>query len=145
MARAVTSLVVQALRFAAVGLLNTVVGLSAIYGLMIFLHLGATLANALGYLLGLAVSFSLNRRWTFASARPVAGDLRKYLLSAGIAYALNLGTVVAAVTSSVNPYLAQLLGVGVHAASFFLACRLFVFGGGKPSDLFAGHLQDHHR
>ncbi len=118
----------QSLRFAAVGLVNTAIGLAAIYAVMFFFQTGPVIANVVGYAIGLAVSFVLNRAWTFSSSRPVAHVLPKYLLVAAIAYLLNLGAVIATISYfSVNPYLAQLLGVGIYTVCMFFGCRWFVF------------------
>jgi len=123
-----TGLVRQSLRFAAVGLVNTAIGLAAIYAVMFFFQTGPALANAVGYAIGLAVSFLLNRTWTFNSNRPAAHVLPQYLLVAVIAYLLNLGAVLAAISFfSVNLYLAQLLGVGIYTICMFFGCRWFVF------------------
>lgn len=123
-----TGLLRQSLRFATVGLVNTAIGLAAIYAVMFFFRTGPAIANAVGYVIGLAVSFSLNRVWTFNSDRPVAHVLPKYLLVAALSYLLNLGAVIAATSHySANPYLAQLLGVGIYTVCVFFGCRWFVF------------------
>jgi putative flippase GtrA len=123
-----TELLRQSIRFATVGLANTAIGLAAIYAVMFFFQTGPAIANAIGYAIGLAVSFSLNRVWTFNSDRPVGHVLPKYLLVAALSYLLNLGAVVAATSHfSVNPYLAQLLGVGIYTVCVFFGCRWFVF------------------
>jgi putative flippase GtrA len=123
-----TGLLRQSIRFAAVGLANTAIGLAAIYAVMFFFQTGPAIANAIGYAIGLAVSFSLNRVWTFNSDRPVGHVLPKFLLVAALSYLLNLGAVVAAASHfSVNPYLAQLLGVGIYTVCVFFGCRWFVF------------------
>jgi len=127
-----TGLLRQSLRFATVGLVNTAIGLGAIYAVMFLFKTGPAIANAVGYVIGLAVSFSLNRVWTFNSDRPVAHVLPKYLLVAALSYLLNLGAVIAATSQfSVNPYLAQLLGVGIYTVCVFFSCRWFVFGRSK--------------
>jgi putative flippase GtrA len=122
-----TELLRQSIRFATVGLANTAIGLAAIYAVMFFFQTGPAIANAIGYAIGLAVSFSLNRVWTFNSDRPVGHVLPKFLLVAALSYLLNLGAVVAAASHSVNPYLAQLLGVGIYTVCVFFGCRWFVF------------------
>jgi putative flippase GtrA len=128
MASDMRDLLGQSLRFAAVGVANTLIGVAAIYALMYFLRSGPLAANFFGYLIGLAFSFSLNRLWTFKSAGAVANDLPKYLLVAAASYLVNAGIVSATVTgSTVNPYLAQLLGLGAYTVSFFVGCRVFVF------------------
>lgn len=121
-------LVRQSLRFGAVGVVNTVIGLTAIYALMFFFGVGPAIANAVGYAFGLAVSFALNRAWTFNSSQPVGHVLPKYLLAASTCYLLNLGVVILCTTYlSANPYLAQLAGVGTYTACMFLSCRWYVF------------------
>jgi putative flippase GtrA len=54
-------LVRQSLRFGAVGVVNTAIGLTAIYALMFFFGVGPILANAVGYAIGLVISFAPNR------------------------------------------------------------------------------------
>lgn len=121
-------LVRQSLRFGAVGLVNTTIGLTAIYALMFFFGAGPALANAIGYAIGLAVSFALNRVWTFNSTQSVGHVLPKYLMAAAACYLLNLGAVVTCTSYlSVNPYLAQLVGVGIYTVCMFFGCRWFVF------------------
>lgn len=128
----VKELLRQSVRFGLVGGVNTSIGLAAIYTLMFFLGAGTVLANVIGYAVGFTVSFTLNRKWTFSSAQPVAHVLPKYFLMAVFSYLLNLGVVVSATHFLVNPYLAQLLGVGVCTVCMFLGCRWFVFA---PSPL----------
>jgi putative flippase GtrA len=95
---------------------------------MFFWGVSATLANATGYLIGFCVSFALNRIWTFTSTERVIRVLPKYLLTAVICYFLNLSLVFLSTTHvSVNPYLAQFLGIGVYTICMFLGCRWFVF------------------
>jgi putative flippase GtrA len=123
-----TALVRQSLRFGAVGLFNTAIGLSAIYVVMFVFQAGPVLANAIGYAIGWSVSFSLNRSWTFNSALPPSHVLPKYILVTIVGYMLNLGMVVAATSLySANPYLAQIFGVAIYTVCVFFGCRWFVF------------------
>lgn len=118
----------QSLRFGTVGLVNTAIGLAAIYAVMFFFQTGPAIANAAGYAIGLAVSFALNRVWTFNSSRPVAHVLPQYLLVAAIAYLLNLSVVLLGTHHfGVGPYLVQFFGIGVYTVAMFLGCRWFVF------------------
>lgn len=123
-----TRLVRQSFRFAVVGVLNTAIGLAAIYSVMFFFQTGPAIANAIGYLVGLIVSFALNRIWTFNSSRPIGHVLPKYMLVAATCYFLNLGVVLVATSAhSVDPYLAQLFGVAIYTVSMFFGCRTLVF------------------
>ena len=116
------------LRFVAVGFVNTAIGLSIIYFLMFFLKIAPLIANLIGYVVGLAVSFTLNRAWTFSSKLPMTHELSRYLLVAVVCYGLNFFMVLVATSSySINPYLAQLLGISLYTITMFLGCLWFVF------------------
>jgi putative flippase GtrA len=120
----------QSIRFAIVGVANTTIGLAAIYAVMFFGHAGPALANALGYAIGLAVSFVLNRSWTFKDSTLIRRVLPRYALVAALSYGLNLATVLTAVNAfGVNPYVAQLLGICVYTGVMFFGCRWYVFVG----------------
>lgn len=123
-----TELIGQTLRFAAVGVVNTAIGLASIYALMFFFDAVPVLANAAGYAIGLSLGFALNRVWTFRSNRPVAHVLPKYFLLVALCYALNLAAVIAGTSHfAADPYLAQLLGVVIYTVCMFIGCRWFVF------------------
>ena len=116
------------LRFLAVGVVNTLVGLGTTYALMGLAGFGEAPANAGGYAVGLTCSFLLNRRWTFAHEGPVLPALLRFGLVFGVAYLANLATVLTAVRGlGLNPYLAQALGVPPYTALFYLGSRYFAF------------------
>lgn len=126
----------QMFRFATVGVANTAIGLAAIFGLMFFLDTGPAVANAAGYALGLSVGFALNRFWTFQDGQHLGRQVPKYLLIVCLSYAANLAATVGAISlMSMNPYLAQLLGVGVYTSLAFCGCRWFVFTSSKREQM----------
>lgn len=130
----------QALRFSVAGLLNTAIGLSVIFALMYLLDASPGVANAVGYGVGLCFSYGLNRGWTFRNNQPYRTSLGKFAAVVGISYLVNLMAVLSAMSlSGFNPYLAQLLGVGIYTVCMFFGCRHFVFAlrpelgaGGRP-------------
>lgn len=123
-----TGLFRQAARFGMVGLVNTAIGLCAIYAVMFFLDSGPAIANAIGYAIGLTFSFLLNRSWTFGSDRPLIHLLPRFMLVVAISYILNLCTVLTSISHfSADPYFAQVLGVAVYTGCTFLGCRWFAF------------------
>jgi putative flippase GtrA len=123
-----SGLIRQSLRFGAVGVVNTVIGLLAIYAVIFFFNTGPATANAVGYALGLAVSFALNRIWTFGDGRAIGKVLPGYLLAAAISYLLNLSVVLLCTHYfGVGPYLVQFFGIGIYTVTLFLGCRWFVF------------------
>jgi putative flippase GtrA len=124
----------QTIRFGIVGLVNTAIGLIAIYATMFFFRGNPAAANAVGYAMGLTLSFVLNRSWTFGSKRPFFHLLPKFLVVVAISYLLNLSAVLAAIAYwSINPYLAQAAGVAVYTGCVFLGCRRFVFATPRPA------------
>jgi len=122
----IKSLIFQFFRYLSVGLLNTALGLSVIWGLML-VGLDPVPANMAGYTAGLVLSFFLNRAWTFNARRsgwPVARFLGAFL----IAYGANLTVLVLGIRVLPEAaYALQLVANIVYSVLFFLLCRFFVF------------------
>ncbi|MCS6944601.1 MAG: GtrA family protein [Sutterellaceae bacterium] len=120
----------QAVRFGCGGAVNTAVGLACIFAAM---ALGAdeVTANMAGYGVGLGLSFTLNRRWTFESDGRAGMQLLRFLAAFVIAYCTNLGSVLLLRdVVGVNAYIAQACGVVPYTIVFFLLSRYFVFAEG---------------
>lgn len=118
----------QFAKFLSVGVANTLVGLSVIYAAKWFFHFGDVSANALGYAVGLCVSFILNSRWTFAHRGPQLPALAKFLLISLVAYGMNLLTVMIAIHYvGLNDYIAQALGIPPYTLTSFFASKYLVF------------------
>ena len=122
----------QTIRFGAVGLLNTAIGLCAIYGCMLAFGLGPEASNFLGYAIGLSVSFFLNRSWTFQSSAKIGTSAPRYALVVALAYLVNLAIVSASARHGMNPWLAQICGVAPYAVLVFMGCRFYVFRNAIP-------------
>lgn len=117
----------QVLRYLLVGVVNTAVGLSIIFALM---HLGVAdvAANAVGYAIGLGVSFVLNGRWTFGAATLDAGRLLRFLLVVGVAYLANLAALVVVRDAlGWGSHVGQLAGAAAYTAVGFAGSRRFAF------------------
>ena len=118
----------QLMRFGAVGLVNTAIGLLAIYAAMYFWSIEPGIANAIGYAIGLAISFALNRVWTFSDARSIQAVLPRYLTVAAVCYLLNLGVVlIGARYFGIDPYLVQFFGISIYTTAMFIGCKWLVF------------------
>ena len=118
----------QLVRFGLVGLLNTLIGITAIYGLMFFFNTNLMLANGIGYAIGLVVSFMLNKTWTFSDRQGLKQVFPLYLVIAAVAYGINLAVVVT--THEIlefDPYLAQITGIGFYTIMMFVGSRWLVF------------------
>lgn len=120
-------------KFLLVGVANTAVGLLTIYACKWALGLGDVAANACGYAVGLMVSFTLNRNWTFRHHGATWPAVLRFLLAFAVAYAANLTTVMTLIrTFGVNSYLAQACGIVPYTTLFYLASRYFVFRHASP-------------
>jgi putative flippase GtrA len=122
-------------RFAVTGVLNTLVGLGTIFALKWFAGMNDTLANLLGYALGLMVSYLVNSRWTFRYRQSLLLVLPQYLLVLALAYLANLAVVHWCIGRlQINSYLAQACGVIPYAGLSYVLLRCFVFGPTSRSD-----------
>ena len=118
----------QFAKFLSVGVANTLVGLSVIYAAKWFFNIGDVPANALGYAVGLTVSFTLNSRWTFAHRGPRLPALIKFLLVSLVAYGMNLLTVMVSIHYfGLNDYIAQALGTPPYTLTSYFASKYLVF------------------
>jgi len=114
-------------RFSLVGVVNSLLGLLVIFSAKL-MGVGDVGANALGYLVGILVSFTLNRNWTFGARGAVGEAFVRFLLTIAVAYAANLVTVLLLIHGQgVNAYLAQACGVPVYTLGVYAGCRWFVF------------------
>lgn len=115
-------------RFLLVGLVNTAVGLGIIFFCAGVLGFDDVSANATGYGVGIVVSFVLNRRFTFAHRGSALVAFLRFLMTVGIAYLLNLATVMACIRLlSVNHYVAHVVGIIPYNLSTYVLSRIFVF------------------
>lgn len=118
----------QFVRFLVVGVANTLVGLSIIYSAKYFFQASDVAANAIGYGVGICVSFILNSRWTFAYSGLMVPAAVKFFLATAVAYAANLLTVMTAIDGfGINTYLAQALGMPVYTVVAYLISKYLVF------------------
>jgi putative flippase GtrA/glycosyltransferase involved in cell wall biosynthesis len=116
------------IRFVLVGIVNTLVGLAAIYSAMYFFRFGYLTSNAFGYGVGIILSFVLNKRWTFNNTERIAPTLVRYLLVIALAYIANLETFVFANSNmQIDPYLAQAIAVFPYTLIVFAGSRYFAF------------------
>lgn len=120
-----TSTLKQFIYYNIVGIANTLVGFSIVFGLM-FVGYEALHANMIGYAIGAIVSFILNKKYTFKSTATPYTQAFKFFIVLGIAYILNYLTLQW-LLGNTTPYLAQLLSAIVYTVSSFVLAKFFVF------------------
>ncbi len=117
----------SALKFAGVGLLNTLLCFVVIVALKSLFGVGDVPANIGGYALGLASSFLLNRRWTFAHSDRMLPALLRFVSVFLVSYLINLAVLLGLIRLGLNHYLAHLAGMPPYSVTFYLGCRYFAF------------------
>ena len=117
-------------RYLLIGVANTFTGLSVIYLAKWLFGLDDVIANMLGYGVGLMLSFTLNKHWTFRHIGPTVPAIKRFLLVVGVAYMANLVAVMYSINSlALNSYLAQALGVIPYTVIGYLGSRFYAFPG----------------
>lgn len=79
----------QAVRFAIAGGLATLVHYAILYTLVEGAHATPLLGSSIGFIVGVVVSFFLNRRFTFAQQTPLIASFAKYALVYAVGFVLN--------------------------------------------------------
>lgn len=117
------------LRFASVGVLNTLIGYAVIFLCMYALHMGAVLSNVCGYAVGLVTSFLLNRTFTFRSTGAALPEAVRFLAIFLLAYLANLGILVLLTRYlHANEALSQVVAGVVYFCLSFVLSKYYVFG-----------------
>ena len=120
--------VLQFVRFVVTGVLNTLVGLGVIWLCWRVIGLPTVVANLIGYCVGLCVSFTVNRSWTFRSSRSTRRALPRFLMVFVAAYLANLAALLLMIDGlHLRVEWATLVAAVPYTLTFFFGSRWFVF------------------
>ena len=115
------------IRFAAVGVTNTIVSLLS-YTLLIAIGVPAALAAATAFALGAANGYRLNRSWTFRVVSGGARVLARYVSVQGLGAALSaLGVTLAVVDLGLPRIAAEAVVLPLVTLTTFTLSRRLVF------------------
>lgn len=106
------------LRFGVVGAVGTVVNLLVLRLLFGGLGLGFTRSSAIATETAILANYLGNELWTFHHRKLHWGRLARFNLVALVGLAVTVG-VATVLKEFVNPYLAQLIGIGLGAGANF--------------------------
>ena len=121
------SLDASAIRFLLAGIVNTLGSLAIIY-LAKVVGIGDMSANAMGYGVGIILSFVLNKKWTFQHDGPVFSTFVRFVIVIGLAYLANLAVVLGTIyILNINSYIAQALGIPLYTSIAYIGSRWYVF------------------
>lgn len=117
----------SAVKYAIVGGINTLVCWVVIFVLM-WGGVIPEIANAIGYGVGIIVSYVLNKRYTFASKRSHREDFVRFCVAMGIAYGVNFIVLVVLYRGfGVNEYFAQIIAAVFYTISGYLISKIWAF------------------
>lgn len=122
---------VSALRYGLAGVVNTLVGFSIIVALDVGLRLPAHLANAIGYAVGICVSFALSKLFVFRDRQTRPKAPVRYAVAVGVAFAVNQGVLSLARWLTPHGGLFDVAAQGAAVVSYtgtlFLLSHFWVF------------------
>ncbi len=101
---------IQFIKYAMVGCLNTAVTLGVIYVCNSLLSINLYAANAIGYVAGLINSFIWNKNWVFKSHNEYKREAMKFAFGFGICYLLQLLVVYLLATDDFSLRQWEILG-----------------------------------
>jgi putative flippase GtrA len=126
--RRIGALMRQLAAFGLVGVANTAIGFGTIALAQNGLGLHPVAANVLGYAVGLSNSYIMNRAFTFRGARHSTGQALRFLAAFAIAYAINLGVLLAGLALAPEAALgAQAAAMVAYTLAFFALSKIYVF------------------
>lgn len=128
------------LRFVLVGVVNTCVGTGIMFALYNLLHCGYWLSSAANYVVGSAVSYVLNKHFTFRSRERSPRELGRFVLNILVCYLLAYGiakpaanALLAGFSLRVRENGAMLCGTGLFTLLNYFGQRFFVFRAGEDT------------
>lgn len=113
-------------RFGIVGVGTNVLLYAAFLGLF-YAGVPAITASAICYVAGVALSYLLNRSWTFKSQAGHRRDMPRFLLAYGAGFGVTM-ICMTYLTRWSPAELAQILTIGITAVTIYLCLRLIKFG-----------------
>jgi putative flippase GtrA len=115
------------LRYLLVGIVNTIFGYVAIFSLM-YIGVSPEVSNIVVYAIGIMVSYTLNKIYTFQSKAHPRKEFPKFVLSLLTSYGLNFLTLVLCIhIFKINPYISQIISGAVYTISGFVFLKYFAF------------------
>jgi putative flippase GtrA len=120
-------ILLQWLRFAAVGVSNTLLS-TAVFAALFHLGVPYLLGSSLAFALGALNSYTLNRRWTFRSRAPRGPELARFVCVQAVGLGVNLALLAGLVEVAGIPHVvAQVLAFPAASIVTFALSRQWAF------------------
>ncbi|WP_186826983.1 GtrA family protein [Shimia ponticola] len=117
----------QLWRYGVTGVVNTGLGYGLILICVYGLDASIVLANCVGYGIGWAVSFALNKRWTFRHQGAVRRAALGFVCLVALAFLANLAVAVGGAQFGLAYPVAQAIGAVTYSAMLFVGMKWMVF------------------
>ena len=117
------------LRYILTGLLNTLATyITSIILLKIF-NLFLVISNFIGYVVGIFVSFYLNRNFVFKSKDPkIKKQFYKFIFACLVSYLINLiFLIIFSYIFQFNDNISQILSMAAYSISFYILSNKYIF------------------
>ena len=128
--------VLEQSRFIVVGIMNTLIGMAAMFIAYNVFHLGYWLSSAMDYLIGSIFSYFANKYFTFRSTKKSGSEVIRFIINIVICYALAygiaqpaMGFLLGGVSLSVSAFeqISMLFGMCIFIVLNYFGQKLFVF------------------
>ena len=113
-------------RFSIVGIINSIIGYSIIFGFMA-LGFSPYISNFMGYITGFFCSFFLNMNFVFSVPEKICYRMARFLVAFFAAYTANFGTLYFCLQLRINDVISQICAGIVYILVLFSFSRLWVF------------------
>ncbi len=118
----------QFIKFCLVGLLSTIVGILTFVIFLDFLGAHYLISSIMSFVFGIAVSYPLNKSWTFSSSKKDKKKILQYFLVYIFSLAINLIFLKISVENfAIDAKIAYILSIGITTCTNFIGTRFFVF------------------
>lgn len=115
-------------RFIAVGIFNTLLGYSVIFSCSYLLGMSPEFSNAVGYTVGLILSYILNRYYTFNSRQSRRGEIIRFLSIFAFAYAVNFVVLLIMIYKlNMHEIASQIIAGLFYTVMSYLMNKFYVF------------------
>ena len=129
------------LKFIAVGVINTLVGMSIMFGLYNLAGCSYWVSSLTNYVLTSILSYFLNKYFTFGYKGHMARSAFQFAVNIGVCYFLAYGIakpltywLLSGSSPKICDNVAMLVGMVFFTGFNYLGQRLFVFGGKEPEE-----------
>ncbi len=128
-------------KFILIGIINTIVGYSIIFSLLYLFGINYVISNAVGYLVGICVSFYLNKNYNFKTVSKNINEFCRFCISFIVSFVINNVSLILFIELFDLPkFIAIIMAGCMYTGTFYLLCRMYVFK--KPNCLFAIELSN---